>query len=56
MPSYKCKDIGMQCGYEVKADSEEELMKNIAGHAERAHGMKEIPPEVMEKVKKAIKK
>jgi predicted small metal-binding protein len=32
------------------------LMQIIALHAEKSHNMKTIPPDVMEKVKKAIKK
>ncbi len=56
MPSFKCKDIGMTCNFETKANTEAELMPKIAAHASQAHGMKEIPPDVMEKVKKAIKK
>ncbi len=56
MPSFKCKDIGMSCNFEVTARTEDELMKKIAEHADKAHNMKTIPPDVMSKVKKAIKK
>jgi predicted small metal-binding protein len=55
MPSFKCKDIGLACGFEAKATSQDELMKKIATHAASAHNMKTIPPETMTKVKKAIK-
>ncbi|MGC8645157.1 MAG: DUF1059 domain-containing protein [Thermoplasmata archaeon] len=54
--SFKCADIGMNCGFEAKASSKEELMPKIAEHAKTAHGMAEIPPDVMDKVNKAIKK
>lgn len=56
MPSFKCKDIGMNDGFEVKADTQEEILAAAAAHAEIAHHMKPIPPETMEKIKKAIKK
>jgi predicted small metal-binding protein len=56
MASLKCKDIGMQCGFEVKDDDENELMKILALHAENTHNIKEISPELAEKVKKAIKR
>ena len=56
MPSFKCRDTGMACPFETKADTENELMAKIAKHASEAHGMKTIPPDMMEKVKKAIKK
>ena len=56
MPSFKCKDLGMKCSFEVKDENQDELMKIIALHAEKTHNMKEFPPDMMEKVKKAIKK
>jgi predicted small metal-binding protein len=55
MPSFKCKDIGMDCTFEAKAGNEAEIMKKIGEHASKVHGMKTIPPDVMAKVKKAIK-
>ncbi len=56
MPSIKCRDIGMTCGFEVKDDSQEELMQILALHAEKTHNLKTIPPDVMQKIQKAIKK
>ncbi len=54
--SFKCSDIGMNCGFETKASTKEELMPLIADHAKKAHSMNEIPPDVKDKVDKAIKK
>jgi Predicted small metal-binding protein len=55
--SFKCKDVGMNCGFEVKgATSEEEVLSIAKVHAEKAHGLREVPKEVVEAVKKAIKK
>ncbi len=56
MPSIKCKDIGMKCGFEVKDEDRDEMMQILALHAAKTHNMKEIPPDVMAKVQKAIKK
>jgi len=56
MYSFKCKDTGMACKFETTAKTEAELMTKIAEHADKAHNMKQIPPDVMQKVKKAIKK
>jgi len=46
----------MNCPFEATARTEEELMKKIAEHAATAHNMKTISPDMMAKVKKAIKK
>lgn len=56
MASFKCKDMGMKCSFEVKDENQDEFMKIIALHAEKTHNMKEIPPDMAEKVKKVIKK
>jgi predicted small metal-binding protein len=55
MASFKCSDIGMKCGFEVKDENEEELLHIIGHHAEKTHGMETIPADMMEKIKKAIK-
>ncbi|MEM3671286.1 MAG: DUF1059 domain-containing protein [Thermoprotei archaeon] len=58
MPEYKfkCKDIGMKCGFEVKGgSSKEEVMQLAQVHAKLAHHMETIPPDVAQKVSAAIK-
>ncbi|MBI4186794.1 MAG: DUF1059 domain-containing protein [Chloroflexi bacterium] len=57
MSSFKCKDIGMKCKFEVKDENQDELMSVIALHAEKTHNMKApFPADMMDKVKKAIRK
>ncbi len=55
MPTFKCKDIGMECPFEANAKSEPELMTMIATHAAAVHNMKDVPPDMMVKIKAAIK-
>ena len=45
----------MTCGFETTAKSEDELMKKIAEHAAKVHGMKTVPPDTLAAIKKAIK-
>ncbi len=52
---FACKDIGISCGFEARANSETELMGKIASHAKKAHGMSAIDQATMAKVKAAIK-
>jgi predicted small metal-binding protein len=54
MPQFKCKDTGMKCNFEVKDDSQEELLTIMNIHAEKTHNVKE--PTMWEKFKKVIKK
>ena len=53
--SIKCLDVGVDCDFEARADSEAELMQKVAEHARTAHGITEIPKEVLQKVKAAIR-
>ena len=41
---------------DLTKDPNAELMKKIADHAKSAHKMETVPPDVMAKIKKAIKK
>jgi predicted small metal-binding protein len=52
---FKCADIGMKCGFEETANTVEQLMPKIAAHAKAAHGMTEIPKEILTKVQAAIR-
>jgi predicted small metal-binding protein len=56
MPTFECKDVGMACPFKASAKTEDELMMKIGEHAAKEHGMKDVPPEMMVKIKKAIKK
>ncbi len=56
MPSFTCKDVGMTDDWKATAKTEEELLKKIKEHAAKVHNMKDISPEMMATVKKAIKK
>jgi predicted small metal-binding protein len=53
--SIKCCDVGVACDFEARAENEVELMKKVAEHARTAHGFKDIPPELVAKVKAAIR-
>ncbi len=56
MPTFACKDLGMDCKFQTSAPTEAELMKKIAEHAKTAHKIETIPADMMAKIKKVIKK
>jgi len=53
----RCKDLGMNCQTEIRAETEDELMKLAAEHAEKDHGIHaaSIPPSIQAMVRAAIK-
>ena len=50
-----CRDIGMDCDFEARAETVGELLQKCAEHGKSAHGMSEIPPELVSKVQGAIR-
>ncbi|MFP3197714.1 MAG: DUF1059 domain-containing protein [Sulfolobaceae archaeon] len=56
MYSFKYRDVGQKCDFEVSGvKSEEELLTILKIHAEKDHGIKEITPQMMQMIKNAIK-
>ena len=53
--TFACKDIGMNCGFTATANSELELIPQIAQHAKEAHNTQQVAPDLMMKIKAAIK-
>ncbi len=51
----QCRDIGMDCDFVARAETEEEILKKAAEHAQTVHNMKESPEEVLAKVRAAIR-
>lgn len=51
----RCSDVGPDCDYEAMGDTEEDLLELVAEHADRAHGIEEISPELEKKIRGAMK-
>jgi len=50
-----CSDVVPGCNFTAEAVTEEELLKKVSAHAGKDHGLKEVTPDVLKKVKAAIK-
>ena len=51
----RCRDIGMDCDFTATGQNEQEVLALAAAHAQKDHGMDNIPPDVMNKVKAAVR-
>jgi len=51
----KCRDAGVDCDFVARGESEEEILQKAAAHAKADHGMDQIPPELVAKVRAAIR-
>jgi predicted small metal-binding protein len=52
-----CLDVkpDMGCAFEVRAETDDEVMRLLADHGKHSHNMTAIPPEVAAAAKAAIK-
>ncbi|HEX7140063.1 MAG TPA: DUF1059 domain-containing protein [Vicinamibacterales bacterium] len=49
-----CGDVVPGCAFRAEAATEEELLKKVAAHARDVHGVAEVTPELLSKVRAAI--
>lgn len=50
----RCRDVGVDCDFEARGETEQELLAQCSEHARTAHGMDQIPAELAAKVRGAI--
>ncbi len=53
--SYTCRDVGVDCDWKTSAGTEDEMMSAIQKHAAEVHPTIELTPELVGKVRAAIK-
>ena len=55
MKQLRCGDLMPGCSAVIEGKDEAEVMQKGAEHAQKAHGMKDIPPDLAQKVRGAIR-
>ena len=50
-----CRDVGVDCDFVARGETEQEILQQCVEHARTAHGMNELPLELAEKVRAAIR-
>ncbi len=55
MKVVRCRDIGFDCEGVVRAETEEEVLAQVAAHAKAVHNIETVPPEVVEKVRQVMR-
>ena len=59
MLTVSCREVGVDCDYVAKGETEEEIMKNAGEYAMRDHGYKQediMTPEMKEKIRQHIRR
>jgi predicted small metal-binding protein len=55
MKSINCRSVGVDCDFEARGNTVEEVLQKCTEHARTAHNMTEIPPDLEAKVRTAIR-
>jgi predicted small metal-binding protein len=55
MKHMACSDIVPGCTFTAEAETEGELLQKVATHAREAHGIEEVTPDLLAKVKSKIR-
>jgi predicted small metal-binding protein len=50
-----CREVGVDCDFVAKGETEQEVLQQCAEHARKEHGMTELPADLAEKVRGAIR-
>ena len=51
----RCRDVGLNCDFEARGDTVEEVLRQAAEHARSVHQITEMPPELAAKVQAAVR-
>ena len=51
----KCRDVGVDCDFEAHGNTEVEILQKAAEHAKGCHKGVQLTPELIAKIKGAIK-
>ena len=50
-----CRDVGFDCNGVIKAKTEKEALELAAEHAKNVHGVTEITPQIVDKIKAVMR-
>ena len=50
----RCREVGVDCDFEARGETEQEVLDKCAEHGRTAHGMQELPQELVKKVRAAM--
>lgn len=50
-----CREVGFDCDGVIQADTEAQALAMAAEHARTVHGLQEVTPEIVEKVRSVMR-
>src|SRR2546426_12706629 len=50
-----CRDVGVDCDFVARVETEQDVLEQCAEHGRKEHGMNELPADLAEKVRGAMR-
>jgi predicted small metal-binding protein len=50
-----CRDVGVDCDFVARGETEQDVLEQCAEHGRKEHGMNELPADLAEKVRGAMR-
>ena len=51
----RCRDVGLDCEGELRGQTEEDILRQAAEHAHDVHNIRDMSPDLAQKVRAAIR-
>jgi predicted small metal-binding protein len=51
----RCRDVGFDCDGVVRAETEAEVLKQVAAHAKTVHNLEKVSEEIVAKVRQVMR-
>jgi len=55
MKVLRCRDVGFDCDGVIRAETEEEILRQAAQHAKTVHNLSQISEQAVEKIRAVIR-
>jgi predicted small metal-binding protein len=55
MKVLRCRDVGFDCDSVIRAETEEEILRQAAEHAKTVHNLSQISEQAVEKIRAVIR-
>lgn len=54
MKEFRCGELVRGCWATFRGESDDEILQQVAAHPRDEHGMDEVPPEVVDKIRAGL--
>jgi predicted small metal-binding protein len=55
MKELRCRDVGFDCAGVIRAETEDEVLRQAAAHAAQAHGLTELDDRTVQAIRAQIR-